>query len=262
MKLWTLWISRFENPFVMYLNPWRVMKLRLILWFVLLLVLTYAALVVFEIIPYAISFPITIGVGIIAVGWIVTGVCKRRKEEELEELYITRITREEIVFGSLYWGIRIAMSLAIIFSLTVGCACFLIETSHAILSSFVALGTFLSFTLLSIKVARFWLMLPQQNILAIVAATAAWLFDVFVCLLAGLVLADIVYWRSLRHAGFLFVLVASFMLLFFIAMNLKVLHKWAVILYFREIEGATWRDWFYVSLRKKKSVTVGIHPKA
>lgn len=231
MDTGALWRDRWKNPVYVYTAPWRrdrFLRVAFVLSFAMPLFM--AVLLSLYGFPMPVLIPCFVLVVLLLVpAWFLL-FAVRYTPEQLEELYLTRLKREDVVFGSIAWAVIGAG----LFSLVLAVNFYFVLRSQSILpAESIASGFFLAGLLfnLALKTLRLWLTFPRQRFMVVLCSPLTLTFDL-VFLLPILVCAGI-------NSNALSMLVSVPVFAALIAWNWSLAMRWAVQLYYREIDHET-----------------------
>ncbi len=231
MDTGALWRNRWKNPVYVYTAPWRrdrFLRVAFVLSFAMPLLLAVLLWLYGYPMPYLIPGFLLVALLLVPAWFLLFAV--RYTPEQLEELYLTRLGREDVVFGSIAWAVIGGWA----FSLVLALVFILVLTSQgALVHTSIACGFFLAELLqnLVLKTLRLWLTFPRQRFMVVICSPFTLVFDL-VFLLPILVCAGFT-------SNPLSTLVSVPVFVALIAWNWSLAMRWAVQLYYREIDHET-----------------------
>lgn len=237
---------REDNPLVRSSAPWRRGRVLHFLWWLLIALALATPLCLIFLMPFRgleKSFLILLLPSPLLLIALLSFEPERR-EERLTELWLTRLTREEVVFGTFWWPAITALLLAAILSLGAGFAAG--AAGYPLAGPPVALIAMLVMANLILKALRITLALRRHRWRLFFLAPAAMAFDILaVGGVAALCVAGPVGWSSRTGLEPLLALASVPITLgALIGWNLHVAMAWGVQLYYGEIDRVRLRDLF------------------
>lgn len=252
-----LWLhqTRDANPLFHYQSPWRRGTFTRVIF--LAFVLVHVALGLAAVFGSKLVQD-TIIIALIPLALVTGPICflafaSRRTGHELMELYLTRLTRSEVVYGSVIWGLRCgilavlaqtSMLVWIAVDNMVGNAGVFAADDLLVMLLLIILFSGIG-CLLVVKTMRVWLATPRIGWLVVFTAPLAGLFD-FVVLIGVMVFSGMLATALIRgQAGELAIVLVIFSTLIALVLllryNIAMSLRWASALFYAEYDGVSIR---------------------
>lgn len=264
LEIQDLFSLRRYNPLVVYGAPWRLGRFLRVIWLLMMLgsVTGCVATVYlvdffrgFALLPVLAPYPLMLCALVSFKGeW---------HPERLEEYRLTRLSREEVVFGLHYWGVVSAALVALIWTIGFVMAMASVFPFPSGLVGSLAATPFLGgfWCVVLAKQLRLCLAVRRHYWTIPLITPLAMLFDLVVVAGTGLVVYFIVCPRFADPSlpavllGTAAGMVAMAGMVFW---NLHVAMEWGVALYYRERDGVAYRQLFLPTSRERDAILTAI----